>query len=250
MPDLYKLCFIISHKYYRNYQSFIKLYVNNIIKYYGVETLIILVDNNSTYFDDIKEKLSTYSNIIFLINDIECKFEIGAYKVGITYIIDNNLLSNYDYFICSQDNFIANNKYDFNNLTNNSIFACPFNGFFTQILTYTYCIDICRDVLSSINLYDKFDEVDFCWCNSFILHQSVIIKFFDYIKNIKITVRRESEASERYLTRMFYELNNYKNFSIDGNMENLRYNCWTVDLYNTNCDHYFVKKVQQKNENT
>jgi len=78
--DNYKVCFIISHKYYRNYESYIQYYVDNIQKFYP-ESLCIIVDNNSTHIDDIINKLNTYNNVIILSNVSLCKFEIGAYKL-------------------------------------------------------------------------------------------------------------------------------------------------------------------------
>ena len=48
-----KLCFIISHKYYKSYKSFIKYYVDNIKKFYP-NSFILIVDNNSENLEDIK----------------------------------------------------------------------------------------------------------------------------------------------------------------------------------------------------
>lgn len=62
-----------------------------------------------------------------------------------------------------------------------------------------------------------------------------------------------SVQSERYLSGILYYLNNYKYESICGEIETpetLGYDCWTVDLVNDNLSNYFVKKVQQKTENT
>ncbi len=243
--DTYKLCFIISHRYYRNYPSFIELYIQNIKKYY-TNHLILIVDNNSKYFLDIKEKLNNYDNIIYLVNESECKFEIGAYKYGINYLINNNLIDNYDYYICSQDNFVLINKYDFNILINNNVLACPINGYYADGGIYP----IFEEVLKSINLYDNLDKLDFCWCNSLVLHKSKLVQFNNYVKNIVITIRLQSEASERYLSRILYELNNHKHFNIDGDIRKLKYDCWKVDLYNPLCDHFFIKRVQQKTERT
>jgi hypothetical protein len=43
--DDYNVCFIISCKYNRNYITYIKYYVDNIIKYY-TNYLIIIINNN------------------------------------------------------------------------------------------------------------------------------------------------------------------------------------------------------------
>lgn len=123
---MHRPCFIISHRYYRNYQSFILYYIENIQKFYE-NSMIILVDNNSKYLDDIKKKLNP--EIIVLVNDTECKFEIGAYNVGINYILSNNLLDNFDYYVFTQDNFIIKNKCDFDILEKNNTFAAALDIF-------------------------------------------------------------------------------------------------------------------------
>lgn len=238
------ICFIISHKYYRTHPSYIKLYVDNIQKFYS-QSLILICDNNSKYFSDIKELLKNYNNIIFIDNNSNCKFEIGAYKCGINYILNNNILDKYEYYVFTQDNFIIKNKYDFNNLIINNVYACPINSWH-QDGVYK---EISDAVLANIGLLDNLDKITFCWCNSFILHKSKIIPFLDFTKNIVITIRPQSEASERYLARILYELNEHKNFDIDGVLSELKYNCWDVDL-NSNINNFFVKKLQQKNETT
>ena len=75
--DKNKVIFIIAHKYFRGYESYIEYYINNIKKFYE-KSLIIVVDNNSNYKDDIFDKLKIYDNVVLLDNDIKCKFEIGA----------------------------------------------------------------------------------------------------------------------------------------------------------------------------
>ena len=68
--------------------------------------IILIVDNNSPYLEDIENILKKYINLKIIINNSKCKFEIGAYNEGIRYIQNNNLLNNYEYFIFSQDNFV------------------------------------------------------------------------------------------------------------------------------------------------
>ncbi len=188
-----------------------------------------------------------YNNIIFIDNNTDCKFEIGAYKCGINYIINNNILEKYEYYVFSQDNFIIKNKYDFNNLVNNDVTACTINSYYQD----NACLETSNQVLASIGLLNNLDKITFCWCSSFILHKSKLLNFLDLTKNIVITIRAQSCASERYLARILYELNNHKNFDIDGDIRNLKekYDCWNVD-FNNNINSFFVKKVQQKNENT
>ena len=247
MNDSYKICFIIAHKYIRGYESYLSYYISNINKFYE-GALIIIVDNNSKYKDDIFSKI-TDTNVIFLNNDIECKFELGAYQVGLNYILTNNL-NIYNYYIFIQDNFVLKNKYDFNNLIKNDVTACPINSYFYDV-SGPRMADICKDILTKLNLYDHLNDITFCWCVSFIVHTSKIEQLYLYIKDIIITTRVESEASERYLARILYELNDHKNFDIDGDIRQLNqfYDCWKVNFYNE-YKTYFVKKVQQKNEKT
>ena len=246
----YKICFIISHRYYRNYQSYLKYYIDNINTFYE-NSLILVVDNNSKYLNDISSLFADYKNVMFLINETICKFEIGAYKVGIRFIYENNLINNYDYYIFTQDNFILKNKFDFNTLTANNTTACALNTYTRGKHEYYY--DTTQRVLAKLNLQNSIDKLTLCWCNSFVLHKSMIFMFFEIVKDIIITVRRDSCCSERYLSGILYYLNNNVMTSIDGDIEihNLKYDCWTVDLLKDNIkERFFMKKVQQKTENT
>jgi hypothetical protein len=248
--DNYNVCFIISCKYNKNYINFIKYYIDNIIKYY-TNYLIIIVDNNSIYINELIELFNFLNNknIIILINNNECKFEIGAYNYGIIYLIQNNLIDKYDYYIFTQDNFVLKNKYDFNIFKNNNIYACPINEHDEKPYFYSNITEYAYEILKKINLYDNLDKITFCWCNSFILHKSKIINYYNYVKDIIIINRFQSECSERYLPRILYELNNHKNYNIDGFMNNIKYN--PNDKYiNINIFSYFEKKLQGKNENT
>jgi hypothetical protein len=109
-------------------------------------------------------------------------------------------------------------------------------------------------ILKKINLDNRIDELTLCWCSSFVLHKSKIIDFLNITKDIIITIRVHSCCAERYLSGIMYYLNNYVMTSIDGDIDSLdilKYNCWTVDLINdTILERCFVKKVQQKTENT
>lgn len=248
---MYKPCFIISHRYYRNYPSYIKYYIENIQKFYE-NSLIILVDNNSKYLDDIKRQLNT--DIIILVNNTECKFEIGAYKVGINYILSNNLLNDYDYYVFTQDNFIIKNKYDFDILKKNNTFAAALDGFKMNNNEF-YQNEIVMNVLKKINLEKRIDELTLCWCHSFVLNNTKVIEYLNMVKDIVIVNRIQSEASERYLSGILYYLNNHFMSYINNNNSD-KYDCWTVDLINDSFPEesfpglYFIKRVQQKNERT
>lgn len=248
MEDSYNLCFIIAHRYYRNYQSFIQYYVDNIQKMY-TNSFIIIVDNNSKYIDDIKHKLSNYSNLVILSNDTPCKFEIGAYKVGINYLIDNNLVNKYDFCIFTQDNFILNKKYDFNLLKNDGVKACTLGigdiGHHCGMLHSQES----QHVLRKLGLENKIDDVRFCWCCSFILHGSKILDFLNITSDIIIKVRIQSEYAERYLSAILYVLNDNKHYGLF-DVRYLNYDLLSVDLINNNSDYCFMKKFQQKNECT
>lgn len=242
-----KVCFIIAHKYYRGYESYLKYYVSNIQVFYP-EALIIVVDNNSKYPEDVFGPLSE-SGVVFLTNDIESKFELGAYSVGIKYIIDNNLTNEYSHYVCTQDNFVLKNVYDFSQLVANETYALPLNSMHPD----GYAMDVCTTVLDRIGLNDNWDKVNFCWCSSFIVANSKLEQLQGYLTTIVQKVRRDSEAAERYLARILWELNDRRDCgSIDGNCVDLltkHYHCWHVNIYDTATTH-FVKRVQQKNEHT
>jgi hypothetical protein len=248
------VCFIISHRYYRAYPSYIQYYVDNIQKMYS-NNYIVIVDNNSKHLIDISERLSGYKNLIILVNNSTCKFEIGAYKIGIRYIYDNNMQDLFEYFIFTQDNFIIKNKYDFNILAQNKTTACAIN-IWNKSLVNDHCFynPLSRYILDGLCLSDSIDKLSLCWCSSFVLHKSTILPFLNIVAPINITVRAESCDSERFLSGILYRLNNDRIDSIDGSIEpeNLGYDCWTVDLVYQNIQpsRCFVKKVQQKNENT
>jgi hypothetical protein len=240
-----KISFVISHKFYRGYESYLCYYIENIKKFYN-DALIIVVDNNSTHKEDIINKLKIFNSVIFLENNITCKYELGAYQVGIKYLIDNNLEESYDYFVFSQDTFILKNKYDFNILLNNNITAC---SIVTCKNDWAYMEQHGSPILKKLNLNNKLEQSRLCWCNSFIISNSKIKSLFDYLQNIIIITRKQSEASERYMGRILLELNNGKSFDIDGEIDKLSYYCHTVNPYETIAN-FFCKKAQQKNEYT
>lgn len=241
-----KVCFIISHKYFRGYPSFLSYYLDNIQRLYP-EALTIVVDNNSVYAEDIFRPLRERDNVVFLANDIECKFEIGAYQVGFKYITDNNLTEEYSYYMCTQDNFVLKNKFDFDAMES---LAFPI----ATMPPDHHHRGLANAILNHLGLEHHWDKIGFCWCSSFAVHNSKLPQLIEWFGNIPpITERIWSEASERYLARLLWELNDKKECgSIDGDARTLpqrHYDCWTVDILAPTTSH-FVKKVQQKNEHT
>lgn len=248
---VYSVVFVISHRYYRNYPSYIKYYVDNIQSFYNTNAFVLIVDNNSKHIQDIKDLFVDYNNTIILTNETECKFEVGAYKVGIQYLLENQI--QYEYCVFSQDNFVLKRKFDFGELTNNNIKACPVNHF--CLPREDYYEPKLYDILKKYGFENMIDIMSLCWCNTFVLHVSCIIPFMEKTNHIqKITNREESCASERYLSGILHILNNNKSVSIDGDIsskEILGYDCWTVDLINESIPtRYFVKRIQAKNETT
>lgn len=247
----HKICFVIALKYFRNYETFIKFYVDNIQSFYK-DSLTIIVDNNSTYIQDIHAMFMNYTNVIIITNETECKFEIGAYKVGIHYLLTNGLLDTYDYYVFTQDNFVIKNRYDFNQLNEKGTLACAINSW-KRIRPENYNIGICKEILLPLNLQNSFDKLSICWATSFILHSSTINKFFDIVKNVIIKDRQESCYAESYMSGILYYLNNNKIEDIDGDIDVLmnHYDCWTVHpIHDDIKTVHFVKKVQQKTEHT
>jgi hypothetical protein len=239
-----KVVFIISHKYFRGYPSYLEYYIDNIQTNYPT-SLIIVVDNNSTYKDDIFNPIKKIKNLVLLDNNTECKFEIGAYKVGMSYVINNNLIEKYDYYIFTQDTFILKNKFNFDRLKSDNVKACSIVSWDND---WSYN-EISIPILISLGLNNNLERARLCWCSSFILEKENITKMLDFIKNITIIDRVGSMASERYLGRLLWELNNGSNYDIDGDIDNLSYYCHSVE-HTSDINHFFCKIAQQKNENT
>ena len=250
--DIPNICFVIANKYYRNYPSYIQHYVDNIQKYYN-NSLCIIVDNNSKYISDIIDKLKDYKNVIILENNSLCKFELGAYKIGIKYLIQNNLIENYEYFVFSQDTFVLKNKFNFNTFKEHNVVACPIIigpvGHHIEMLSAPQS----QIVLKRLNLHNSIDKIAFCWANTFILHKSKLTAFVDITNDIIITKKIETEWCERYIAAILYYLNNYINCSLNTILNILytpSYNCHTVDIYDEHLSEYFVKKIHFKSELT
>ena len=196
-----KVVFIIAHKYFRGYTSYLKYYIDNILNFYE-KSLILVVDNNSEFKEDILSTIEVKDNIVFLNNEIDCKFELGAYKVGFNYLMETNKLSEFDYVFCTQDNYIIKKKYNFNILKNNNIKAASIINLQNDYQKN----DVALPILKKLGMTNKLESSFICWCNSFLLSTDRVSQFYEYIKDIVITVRHESEASERYLGRLLLEI--------------------------------------------
>jgi len=248
MRDPNKVCFIISHKYFRGYTSYIKYYADNIKKLYP-DSLTIIVDNNSVYKDDVLKELEGLEGVIILDNDIDSKFEIGAYTVGLNYLITNHLHDQYSHIVCSQDNFVLKNRYDFETMVKDNCYARPINSMFAD----GECRNIVIPVMNMLGLNDNWDKVNFCWCSSFAINSEKASQLFEYFNKIRVTCRWESCAGERYLARILWELNEHKDCGdIDGSCSDLavrHYDTWNVNVFAPSTS-FFVKQVQQKNERT
>jgi hypothetical protein len=241
----YRILFVIAHKYYRGYESYLKHYLNNIHSFYK-NSYALIVDNNSSYIEDVKEQIKDIENTELIINDSSQKFELGAYNYGIQYLINKNMINDFDYFVFTQDTFVLKNKYDFNNLTVNNVTACSLTTYYPD----KYLSHIWEPILTKLDLCNNLDKMTFCWCVSFILSKSSIRAFHNLTKDAPVTIRVESEATERWLARILYHLNNNVNFNIDGDIRYLKYDCHSVNIYDTHPLYYFVKRTQRKTDTT
>ena len=218
-----KVCFVIASKYIRGYPTYIKTYVDNINTFYK-DSFTLIVDNNSLYFEE--DIHFDYTNVKVVTNTSECKFELGAYKFGINYLLENNIVNSYQYFVFTQDTFVLTNYYDFNNLLENNVMACPLvgssEGYFIADHTsgmshYTghKDYDLIKNVISKLNLTESANKLSFCFASSFVLNNSKLIHLLELTKGIKTECKMHSESSERFLAGILYVLNNNKNDSIE-----------------------------------
>ena len=218
-----KLCFVIASRYIRGYPTYIKTYVDNINTFYK-DSFILIVDNNSPQFEE--DIHFDCTNVKVVTNTSECKFELGAYKFGVGYLLENNIVNSYEYFVFTQDTFVLTNCYDFNNLLENNVMACPLvgssEGKFAEDFTYGmrcyYGVTdyfLIQHIICNLNLIGVIHKLSFCFANSFVLNKVKLTDFLELTKNIKIVCKIQSEFSERYLTGILYVLNNYMNASIE-----------------------------------
>lgn len=241
MSDSYKLLFIIALKYYRNYDTFIKYYVDNIQKFYQ-NSFTLIVDNNSKYIDDVHTMFNGYDNVKIITNTSSKKMDIGAYLFGMDYLIENNLISTYDYVVFSQDTYILKNKYDFNILKEKNI---------TAATVHSWPIGpdmLSKEMIEKLHLTNILDKITLCWCNTFILHKSKILELREMLKPILVFDKSVTQHAERFLSGMLYLLNNNCNFALD----------YTPQIYirqisnpeTSTENRYFIKILQNKNELT
>ena len=241
MSDSYKLLFIIALKYYRNYDTFIKYYVDNIQKFYQ-NSFTLIVDNNSKYIDDVHTMFNGYDNVKIITNTSSKKMDIGAYLFGMDYLIENNLISTYDYFVFSQDTYILKNKYDFNILIENNVTAaavhsCPVGP---DLLS--------KEIIENLHLTPVLDKITLCWCNTFILHKSKILELREMLKPIVVFNKEYSCLAERYLSGMLYMLNTNSIFALDYTPQTYIRQISNPETSTEN--RYFIKILQNKNELT
>ena len=222
------IAFVIAHKYYAYYPSFLDMYICNIKKHYDCD--VFVVDNQSA---DITTLLPLFTDKVHLmVNDSENKFELGAYR----YALDR--IGRYEHIVFTQDTFILRNKFSIHSIGKAAtLVSFPWDNGHRHIY---------EQVLLRINLNNQYDECKGCWCNSFVLSDSVREDFMRLTDWPIIRTRRESEACERYLGRILLELGS--SHPIDGDV-GARGQCVDCDPL-ADTDFYFVKKCQQKNETT
>lgn len=224
------ICFIIALKYVRGYDSYIKIYVDNIQKFYK-NSFIVIVDNNSTYIKDIEIVLKNYKNLIILTNTSDSKYEVGAYKFGLKWLIDNSMI-NYDYYVFTQDTFILENKYDFNKLKYLNVQAC---SIVEHLEHFTwYCPMVKLYILQKHNI--SINNINICWGCNFVISKNKIFNLYEYIKQHILKIKDHSCLFERVMGFFIKELEP-KNFNIDG---------FLFDYESKNRLHYFKKKRQTK----
>jgi hypothetical protein len=121
---------------------------------------------------------------------------------------------------------VLTNYYDFNNLLENSVMACPLvgssEGKFVEDFTFGmrchYGVTdyfLIQHIICNLNLIGVVHKLSFCFANSFVLNKVKLIDFLELTKNIKIVCKLQSEFSERYLAGILYVLNNHTNASIE-----------------------------------
>jgi hypothetical protein len=234
-----RLCFVIAHKYFKGYESCIKQYVETIVDSYP-DARVLIVDNNSGYLNEVFQDIDWCDGVTWIDNKKPGKFEIGAYYAAMCH----EDLSQYGYVVFSQDNFILKKRYDFEHLLENKIKAASLVSWTNDWAK----MDICSPILDMLQL-SADPSARLCWCHSFIVSGDMIPRLQEIFSKIDITTRHQSEASERYLGQILFDMNEGVNHDIDGDIDQLSYQCMHVTS-NTDVREYFCKMCQQKNENT
>jgi hypothetical protein len=240
----YKVLFLIAQKYVKGYPTFVEYYVNNIRTMYPDNSFIVIVDNNSTFFDEIKERVGERDNCVILSNTGECKFELGAYQIGMKYIIEHDLHVQYDYCVFSQDTFVLKNKFPFETLFRNNVLATPLYLYPVSDI-HEYYTPFVQNILRKHDLLQYLPMHTVCWANSFVLHKSVFAEFQRMVEGIVVLIKEEACYCERFFGVMIYRLNGCRHYSIE---KQLLYDFWHADIPNMQTDAYFVKKVTDKRE--
>jgi len=209
------ICFIIGQKYFRHIRSFLFYYLDNIQRFYPKNSFVLIVDNQSEHMNDLIPLLSEYSNVKWISNTNESKYDIGAYTFGIEYLIRENLVSNFEYFIFSHDNFVIKNKFPFETLKEKQVVACSINH-------YPYDPNDIhgKEEMIRFGIYDQLNCFSLCIFNSFVIHQDKLVYLYHkYLKHVILKTRNDSQNAERYLGRILYELNNHQNVYLDQYMD-------------------------------
>ena len=247
-----KICFVIALKYYRTYPVYIREYVDNIRRYYE-DSFIIIVDNNSEHIRDIT---FDFDNVVILTNTSPQKFELGAYNLGIKYIIDNGLTEKYDYYTFTQETFMLCEKFDVDELANNGVKACPLVGSkqgsfaseFTSEFVFGFKETLIRDTISDLGLMNKTQELSFCFASSFILHKSKLHEFNKMTSNIIVLNKIHSQCCERFLAGIFYILNEGVNTALEDKLVDDF--CSSICPGNIIKLKYFTKYLHFRNDTT
>jgi hypothetical protein len=261
-----RICFIISHIYFGNSKSYLEHFVDNIFNFYP-DSKVILVDNGSTDFSTIESTKNKFSQIVILENYTNHKFELGAYKRGFDYLMDEDLINTFDYYVCTQDTYILKNRYDFRELVgakyspyNQQVYACPiswgfgYQDFSTHTPPWLSLLNLLGEFENNYNPLNTYSDFDWgyktkkalhCYCTCFVVHKSRTSALYNYLKRLYINTRFQSECGERFMAHVLLKLNGGINYQIDKNPYIL-YDQWKTNL-EENFEHgYFAKQQQGK----
>ena len=193
--------------FYQSMNKYYTYYIDNINAFYD-NSLIIISDNNSKHLDDIRNLFNSYNNVVFLVNESYCKFELGGYKIGIQYILQNNAHIN-----INLDNFnIFVQQYELKKNTIDNITLEEYNSLVIDLNIWiqeykdnngkTINITVFDSFLNSLNLYlQQYSQQNNIVINLDDLNiESITTNFI----NGKIAV----EVYFNYLSRIFINSNN------------------------------------------